>query len=523
MENNTVEIINAIGSQWTFLIVLFVIIIFIIKWKTIWNSFGRVKRIKVTKGDAEFELENLQSEDSKSEIEENLGKQEENKSNKIEKHEEDDKDAIKNSYYAALYERAFPKAKKLFVQMLEDEKEEKEKNKLRVINYYRRHLYGDTTAFDEFENYTDNIEDDDELKALAFSYLSSIYADAPNYQKSIELLESAITLSKSDEEKATYISALSEIFYKSGDEPNSLNILINHIKEFKDRVSLIKIYSAIAKYYKKKENKILESVAYQKVLELNPNDTNKIFDAAYSYSEMDKGFKEIGLTLYKKLINYNPEHKGAINNLGVAYDNLNLNIKSIKKFKLAYDKGNSLAAANIASHFIDAGFVSEAEEYLTGGHKMESVHDNIFKASSRIKNELNGEDEKENKILSRADKKYLFFNFYGNAAFSSQIIKVDTSKDWELNGHNVKLQVNKNEIEMSWEDGELKYKILGTIFNNSFNITYKKPKVNSWAQTELYKYTSVDYKGYGYVENSNSIICYCEKDDEIIDFKFKLT
>jgi hypothetical protein len=65
MNNNTIEIIKTIGSQWKFLLVMFFIIIFIVKWKTIWSLIGNFTQVRVKRGDTEFELHRKENKEEK--------------------------------------------------------------------------------------------------------------------------------------------------------------------------------------------------------------------------------------------------------------------------------------------------------------------------------------------------------------------------------------------------------------------------------------------------------------------------
>ena len=61
MENKDIlEIIETIGKQWPFLLVLFIIIVTFAKWKTIWTAVANLSGIKIKKDGTEIELINRQ-------------------------------------------------------------------------------------------------------------------------------------------------------------------------------------------------------------------------------------------------------------------------------------------------------------------------------------------------------------------------------------------------------------------------------------------------------------------------------
>jgi predicted ribosome quality control (RQC) complex YloA/Tae2 family protein len=69
------------------------------------------------------------------------------------------------------------------------------------------------------------------------------------------------------------------------------------------------------------------------------------------------------------------------------------------------------------------GFSKEAEEYLNKAEEFENPHENVFKAISAIKSKITEEKELEEKILKKANRKYRFFNHFGNAIFTSKLLK----------------------------------------------------------------------------------------------------
>ena len=57
MENNsTLEIIVTIMKQWPFLLVVFIIIVTIAKWKTIWAAIANLSGVKIKRGETEIEF-----------------------------------------------------------------------------------------------------------------------------------------------------------------------------------------------------------------------------------------------------------------------------------------------------------------------------------------------------------------------------------------------------------------------------------------------------------------------------------
>jgi len=523
MNDNTIELIKTIGSQWKFLLVVFFILIFIIKWKTIWSSFSNFTQIKVKRGQNEFEIH---KKEDKEESEVLNQEKEKPKGESIDDEneeliEEKDESNIHILYHEALREKKFKDAKLLFQKILEKEDNSKKKKEEIIRNYYWRHHYGDTSAFVELENFTNNIENDNEQKSNGLYYLSLIYKDANNYEKAIDFANKALELTDDSQQKAYCISRLSEYHLDNDNKKESLEIILRFIDIINDKDPKSTLYRSLATYYKKTENKLLESVAYQKALELSPNNTYLLFDAAYNYSETKEGLTDLGLLLYKKLLGFSSKDQNALNNIGVAYKNLGLSIKSIEQYKKAFELENSLAASNIANQLIHLGFVKEAEQYLNKAETFENPHENVYSATSSIKSKIKEESDLEDKILKKANKKYRFFNHFGNAVFTFKRTIIKISTKWYLNEIPVVITQNKDVLELSWEVGEEKHSVIGNLMNNSIIATYKKPKKNIYSYNEETKYTYNNIKGFGYLISSQEVIFQFEFEKEIIELNFK--
>ncbi len=522
MNNNTIEIIKTIGSQWKFLLVVFFIIIFIVKWKTIWSFVSNFTQVRVKRGETEFELHRKENKEENEVInqekEKPTGEAIEDDNEELPKAKEENN--IRFLYHEALRERKFKEAKDLFDKILEKEDNSKKRKEEIIQNYYWRHHYGDTSAFTELENYTLGIENDNEQKSLGLYYLSLIYKEANNYPKAVDLASKAFEITTDNNQKAYCISKISEYYLENDNQKESLEIIIKNIDSINEKEPKTTLYRALANYYKKTDNKLLESVAYQKALELSPNNTYLLFESAYSYSETEDGLKDLGFLLYKKLLGFNSKDQNALNNIGVAYKNLGLEIKSIEQYKKAFELNNSLAGSNIAYQLIHLGFVKEAEEYLDKADEFENTHENVYSATSSIKAKIKGEKELEEKIIKKANRKYRFFNHFGNAIFTHKSIKIKISNKWHLKETPVLITQNNNVIDLSWEIGEEKHSISGIITNNSIIATYKKPKKNIYSYNEQNKYTYRDIKGFGYLISSQEITFLFEFEKEIIELKF---
>ncbi len=522
MEDKTIEIIKTIGNQWKFLLVVFFIVIFIIKWKTIWSFISNFTQVRVKRGQTEFELHRKENKEdnevTNKEKAKPRGESLEDDNEELPEIEENGNIFIQ--YHDALREKKFKEANELLDKVLAEIENPNRKKEEVIRNFYLRYYYGDTSAFKELEEYTDKIENDDEKKSHGLYYLSLIYSQANNYEKAVNMATKALELTNDNQQKAYCISKISDYHLENEKFEKSLEIIIKNIDNINKNEPKVTLYRALANYYKKTENKLLESVAYQKAHELTPNNTYLLFDAAYNFSETEEDLKDLGLLFYKKLLGFDSKYEGALNNIAVAYKNLGLEIKSIEQYKKAFELKESLAGSNIAYQLIHLGFVQEAEEYLKKAEKFENPHENVFEATSSIKTKITKEKEKEEKILKKANKKLRFFNHFGNAIFTSKIIDIKTSNNWHINESPITISKKDKTIDLAWEIGEEKHSISGVLTKNSILATYKKPKKNIYSYNEQTKYTYRDVKGFGYLISTKKMNFIFEFENEIIDLNF---
>lgn len=524
MIENTIKIIEAVGNQWEFLLIVFIIIVVLIKWKTIWELVSTLTQIRIKKGNTEIELhkDSKDSKDSKdkekrsssivipvNEINNNVLKTEEQNT------------TIEQEYFDSIFDRKFSDSKIALEKIISKENDSKKKNILKIRDFYRRHQFGDSTAFEAFEDYKNNVEIDNESKSITLFYLSKIYNESNDYDKSLELLNKALELTNQEEQKVNCIIEISLRYIENQETKKAIDLLCVNIDNTTNRKNKASLYKAIAEFYKKTENKLLESVAYQKALELNPNNTSLLFDSAYNYSNSESGLDDLGLLLYLKILKGNPNHKSALNNIGVIYRNLNLNFKSVDFYKRGIKNNETLSASNLSYLLIDRGFRNEALEYLNNAKSQDEVDDNVYKALDYLKSNFKKEKDLENEILKKANKKFKFFSGFGAAAFSNQNGEVK-GDNWIVNDNPVSVNAKEKLLRISWSDlksteHSLEHKIEGSIINNAILVNYMQPEINPYSYSEESKFRHGNYKGHGYFNRDGNIEFIFEIKNELVE------
>ncbi|KAA5537041.1 hypothetical protein F0919_05040 [Taibaiella lutea] len=527
MNTNTIEIIKTIGAQWPFLLVSFIIVVFIIKWKTIWKSLSRVTQIRVKTGNHEVEVH--ASKKTVETVESSVSVQPRMKMTEIDNAilnedkipivDESDDDRS-NSYFGLLSVRDFKRFNELVEKQTLDESDPEKINKSRVWGYYWRYHHGDTTAFEELEKYISGLNND-EQKSYAMYYLSGFYKDSNDFTKAISLLTHSLQLTKEDNAKQIIVSEMSTIYFEQGEKNKSITILLENIDSINSKSSKSELYKSIALFYKKEGNDLLETFAYQKALEMVPNSTSLMFDSAFRYLQIDKNFVDLSLFLYQKLLMVNNNNSSASNNAGVAYEKLNMKGKAIKNYKNAFKAESTLAASNIAYKLIECGFMEEAQDYLKQCETYEIVDTNVARVSSYLKDQLEVEEKLEEVYNKTAKQKYKFFSELGNCLFSTKA-RFDNRSEFTYGQSPVKVDINGDSIVLSWENGDEKHKVEGKFHNSAIIANYSKPEKNLYPYSESTKYNYVNIDVYGYENEKENLIFLTIKDNQITTLEFEI-
>lgn len=150
----------------------------------------------------------------------------------------------------------------------------------------------------------------------------------------------------------------------------------------------------------------------ERMVELNPADTETRFALAFKYSELE--MDRLAAFHYSKIPSFGRSGV-AWNNLGVSLDRLGLSISSVAAYREAEGKGESLAMSNIAMKLIEAGFLPEAKEILNKALVVENHHKNVDSGLASAKGAAESEEEKETKIFESAKSVSGFYRAFGHA------------------------------------------------------------------------------------------------------------
>lgn len=104
-----------------------------------------------------------------------------------------------------------------------------------------------------------------------------------------------------------------------------------------------------------------------------------------------------------------------MNNLGVAYSDLEMPASSVRSHHAAFNLGNTLSAGNLAYKYLDGGMIEDAKKLLDEVAKIPDHDIMVENAQAELKRRLASESEKEEEIRELALRQKDFFKRFGRA------------------------------------------------------------------------------------------------------------
>lgn len=150
----------------------------------------------------------------------------------------------------------------------------------------------------------------------------------------------------------------------------------------------------------------------ERQLELNPADPDTRFALAYKYSE--QGNDALAAMHYAR-ISYSERSAVTWNNLGVSFDRMRLQAKSVTAYRKSEEMGETLAMSNLANKLIGSGFLPEAQKICDEAIKFKDVHKNVGSTLSRLKEVPEEEDKKETEAFEKVRPTSEFYKEFGRA------------------------------------------------------------------------------------------------------------
>jgi tetratricopeptide (TPR) repeat protein len=264
----------------------------------------------------------------------------------------------------------------------------------------------------------ERLKEDPHARAEASYFLGQAYRHAGKFDRAMEEFTLAKEASNSDEwpNKEAIAVAHAESQRLGGDRDGALAQLLTSLKEASDDKKRATVFKALAEHYEETGKPVLRSVALTAAREHDDVGSSVAFDVAYAWSHLER--QSLAAYLYDLLLRGQPENATAWNNLGVCYDREECAIRSIQCYLRSAEQGETLAMANMAAKYLDAGFAKDAEQLLQKARESaKKLHENVGHKTSQIAKTRKQEAGRVESILARGRKEHLFFVGFANAYF----------------------------------------------------------------------------------------------------------
>jgi tetratricopeptide (TPR) repeat protein len=366
-----------------------------------------------------------------------------------------------------------------------------------ALRLWLRYEYGgDTFALSGLKDMAKQEGLDTSVKHIVYKYMGLCYQSANNFDKAIESFEIAAQVSQTEAERAGDMVEVARCLHKMKQQPEALKRIMHEIGSVTHSDALLVLYLGIVLLYELAENHEFRAIALEKALEIEPNNPDLRFNAAYSYGE--KECRSLSLYHYKTLLQFKSDYAMALNNIGVQYDLLQMPISSVNYYKKAIELDETIAMGNLARKYLDAGFEKEASQTVDKARQRENPHPSVGRAMSAISEAKESESQRENKELSVASEQQRYILDFADAYFNEKSDCPSFSGSWRTSdGMEIKIAQKEVEIEGYWTSDKTKYKITGTTVNRGATISIHKEEY-VWSSPNKYEFV-IDKTGYAYL------------------------
>jgi len=368
--------------------------------------------------------------------------------------------------------------------------------KLMVEGWYLHFLYrlGDTTAIDQLQQLAEQVKDFPDVLSIIYGFVGEAYQLGDDFLKANEVYERAAEAAQTDKQRANYIVSSARCLFAAGKRTKSFARLKDEISGSRSREALSTLYGGLADLYHKADNSELRAIALDKAIECNPNDARLRFDAAYSYGE--NGLRALALMHYQTLLDFQPNNSVALNNIGVTYGELKMPMKQGEFYKKAAGRGETLAFANLAYQYMEAGLSDEASKVLKEAKEKDDVHPNVGNALSALTQRQEAELETEGDVLNASREQRQFLLSFAEAYFSSSS-SPQFEGDWRFpDGVEAKVTQNADSLQIRWTQDDKERIITARVQNCGAMVT-------KYSREGQYYPTSLWDKGYASLSQDN--------------------
>lgn len=245
----------------------------------------------------------------------------------------------------------------------------------------------------------ENTVEDHPNSSGARLWLAYAYSETGRIDEAIQHARVSLDSAKTEAQHASSIRALARYLVDSGNRTAAVEVLREGLRKLSTGADRAGMAAHLADVYAQSVPPDNENASafYELALRDAPGDNNLRFKVAYWYGEIT--MYSTAFAHYNEILRRDPTYGSVLNNLGVAAKHLNMPIRSVGYYRKAQANGESLPSANLASLYLSAGFVEDAQRELDHGRMSEEPHRSV----SSTTGEIARLQEHEDKIFASLD------------------------------------------------------------------------------------------------------------------------
>lgn len=241
---------------------------------------------------------------------------------------------------------------------------------------------------------------DESIKLKALFWVSVCYRDSNNNDAEIKLWQETLPNLEESNNITDCITYYASSLINNNMATEALKMLKERLNKINDDEEIVSIYKAMAIAEKSLGNDVMAALCKEKVLQYLPDDSDLLFETAYSESESD--LKALSICNYTTLIKLDQKNSTAFNNLGVCVSEYKINTKAYDFYLRAKELGNTLSSANLGFKLLEIGFHQHALDLTKEAQEKKDTHQNIYSLITKISEDTKSENDKWDELKKRA-------------------------------------------------------------------------------------------------------------------------
>ncbi|HEX6702104.1 MAG TPA: tetratricopeptide repeat protein [Gaiellaceae bacterium] len=369
------------------------------------------------------------------------------------------------------------------LQAQEDDEAQRLKNELSFAAA-RAMWGGDTGAIRELEERAHQPK----ISAEAHRLRGVVLAHAGIHDEALAAFEASAAVAEDDVAKAEAVAGAATALDRLDRLADAVTRVEAALVSFTDDSAKAMLYEGLADLFEIHKDWQSRAAALEAVIVARPTDPDLRFRLGYSYAQAER--HDMALLHYDAALLMRHDH-WTQNNIGVAYERLDMSIRSISSYQAAWKSGNTLAAANLALTLIYAGFADQARSILSEASTREKVDPQVGERMANLAKLEEAQEERKRTVLEKARRHSIFFREFATAKWASGELKpgiingrwfLDEGVDAEIKDLGRATETDEARlVTVTWTRNTNSIRVSGPIHNHAFELTHETLGKPVWA------------------------------------------